>query len=41
MAVNFFTEEKQILYENRYCKQEDFDIIISRKPYENHKLDVL
>ena len=28
MAVNFSTEENQILYENRYCNQEGFSILI-------------
>ena len=29
MDVNFSNQENQILYENRFCSQEDFDIIIS------------
>ena len=31
MAVNFPSQEIQTLYENRFCYQEDFDIIISGK----------
>ena len=29
MAVNLSSQDKQILYENRFCNQENFDIIIS------------
>ena len=34
MAVNFSSQEKQIVYENRFCSQEHFEIIISGKQYD-------